>query len=76
MLNYGIQQNDSISLSEVEGELTIYDLSICEERGDLAYRQGNEPEAIEWYAKGLTLAKKSRSKDKINLFSSLIFVSL
>ena len=76
MLNYGILQNDQISIHEIEGEMPIFDLSLYEEFGDEALKVGNEDEAINWYTRGLAQARELQRQDKIELFTNLILVSL
>jgi hypothetical protein len=76
MLNFGISQNNQISLQEVEGEEYVFDLSLYQEFGDQAYKYGREEEALSWYTKGLAAARDLGQKDKIDMFSHLILSCL
>jgi hypothetical protein len=76
MLNYGIRQNDQVSLSDIDGEEFTIDLSLYEELGNEAYKVGDEIQALKWYNRGLKLANEMGQQEKIRLFSNLIFVSL
>lgn len=73
MLNYGILQNEHISLPEVEGEAFFIDLAFCEEMGEEASKKGNETEALQWFTRGLEMAHQLKKDDKIEYFSNLIF---
>ena len=76
MLNYGITQNDQVSLYEMDGEEFVIDLSLYEELGNEAHKSGDEQAALKWYNRGLKLACELNQQEKVRLFSNLIFVSL
>ena len=76
MINYGIMQNQQISLTEVLDDLSIYNLDLYREMGDKAHKHGDEIEAISWYSKGLSMAREIRDTSSIELFTNLIVTSL
>lgn len=73
MLNYGISQNGNIPHYEEEGESDEIILNLYKSFGDEANKLGHEQEAISWYRRGLQEATKRNNKEKIALFSNLIF---
>lgn len=52
------------------------DLLFYLEMGNLAGRNGNDQEAIDWYVKGLQHAKNIADKARIQQFSNLILTYL
>ena len=72
MLEYGILQSQQVKLSEIMGDLPIYDLNLYEELGNIAHKAGDKKEAMKWYLKGLSMARVLNHSDKIELFSDLI----
>lgn len=52
------------------------DLLFYLEMGDLVGREGNDQEAIDYYIKGLQIARESEDKPRIQQFSNLILTYL
>lgn len=76
MFTFNIVQNQDTSPSKIKDESLELNLSLYEELGDEAYKKGDEYAALNWYTKGLTIAREFSLKDKIKLFSNLILASL
>lgn len=72
MLKYDILQNQQVKLSEIMGDLPIYDLNLYEELGNIADKTGDKKEAMKWYLKGLSMARELKHTDRVKLFSNLI----
>jgi len=76
ILNYGIMQNQQIPLSDILGEIPMYDVDLYEEMGNIDFENGNEDQALIWYTKGLSIARQLRNEMKIEEFTNLILSCL
>ncbi len=70
-------QNLKPSLTEVLGELLpVYDLGLYEELGRKALNEGRTLTAIEWFTKGLSMARELRNPQQIDKFKWFLINSL
>lgn len=51
-------------------------LAICSEKAKEADKSGNEKEALNWFIKGLNIAREQSEKDKIKEFTDCIISML
>lgn len=61
---------------EQQHEKPSIDLLFYLEMGNLVGKNGNDQEAIDYYIKGLEIAKESGDKPRIQQFSNLILTYL
>lgn len=76
MFTFNVVQNQDTTSNRIKDESLELNLSLYEELGDEAYKKGDEYAALNWYTKGLNIAREFSLKEKIQLFSNLIFASL
>ncbi len=53
-------------------EITSSDLSFCLEMGEIMNRKGRSEESLQWYIKGLNIARELKVEEKVKEFSNLI----
>ena len=75
-LNHNIDQKQIIPIRVLKEEGIVTDLELFEEWGNKEYESGNESEAMEWYTKGLAVARQRKQVDKITRFTHLILASI
>ncbi len=76
MLNYGIIQNEDVTLRDVTGDAPLFDFEKYKVMGLEALKQGDENEGLSWFSKGLMMAKQSNNQPEVDQFTKLILTFL